>query len=48
MHHNMSIDSETGEQQKPEKITDYNKTKYGVDLVDQLCTQYDVSRNSGR
>lgn len=48
MHHDMAIDEDTGEQRKPELITDYNRTKFGVDLVDQLCTQYDMSRNSRR
>lgn len=48
MHHDMSIDGDTGEKRKPEIITSYNKTKGGVDLVDQLCAQYDVSRNSRR
>lgn len=28
--------------------TFYNKTKFGVDLVDQLCQNYDVARNLKR
>lgn len=48
MHNDNSIDEETGDQQKPEIVTFYNHTKYGVDLLDQLCAQYDVSRNSRR
>ncbi|GBP82577.1 hypothetical protein EVAR_87824_1 [Eumeta japonica] len=34
--------------QKPEIITYYNRTKNGVDLVDKMCSLYDVSRNSRR
>lgn len=34
---------------KPEMITYfYNKTKVGVDLVDQLCRKYNVARNPCR
>jgi len=29
-------------------ITFYNQTKYGVDRIDQMCSLYDVSRNSRR
>jgi CO dehydrogenase/acetyl-CoA synthase gamma subunit (corrinoid Fe-S protein) len=33
-------------QKKLEMITFYNKTKIGVDLVDQLCEKYNVARNT--
>ncbi|XP_055839580.1 piggyBac transposable element-derived protein 4-like [Episyrphus balteatus] len=48
MHNDDAIDSSTGDQRKPEMITDYNHTKIGVDMVDQLCQNYDVSRNTRR
>ena len=33
---------------KREMITFYNRTKIGIDLVDQMCRSYDVARNSRR
>lgn len=48
MHHDDAIDQETGDDKKPEMITQYNKTKIGVDLVDQLCQKYNVARNTRR
>lgn len=33
---------------KPEMICFYNKTKGGVDTVDQMCSTYSVSRKSNR
>lgn len=48
LHNDASIDQDTGDQQKPEMITFYNQTKYGVDRLDQMCSLYDVSRNSRR
>nr|CAI5867610.1 unnamed protein product [Callosobruchus analis] len=48
MHHDDAIDMETGEASKPEIITEYNRTKIGVDLVDQLCQKYNVARNTRR
>ncbi|GBP24123.1 PiggyBac transposable element-derived protein 4 [Eumeta japonica] len=48
MHNDTAIDSDTGDRQKPEIITYYNRTKNGVDLVDKMCSLYDVSRNSRR
>lgn len=48
MHHDDKIDAYTEEKAKPEIITFYNRTKGGVDTVDQLCRTYDVSRNSRR
>lgn len=48
MHHNGIIDSTTGAKQKPEIVTFYNKNKCGVDIIDKMCNQYNVSRNSRR
>jgi hypothetical protein len=48
MHHDNAIDDETGDNNKPVIITDYNHTKIGVDLVDQLCQHYNVARNTRR
>lgn len=36
MHEHGIIDSESGDQKKPEVITYYNSTKGGVDVVDEL------------
>lgn len=43
MHDGDDIDPDTN---KPQIIVDYNSTKGGVDIVDRLCTNNDVSRNS--
>lgn len=48
MHHDDTIDEETGTKKKPEIITYYNKTKVGVDMVDKMCSLYNVSRNTRR
>lgn len=48
MHYDDKIDQDTGPSQKPEIITFYNKTKIGVDVVDQMCAKYDVARNTRR
>lgn len=48
MHHDDAIDKETGDAKKPEIITMYNKTKIGVDRLDQLCQKYDTARNTRR
>ncbi|XP_030758825.1 piggyBac transposable element-derived protein 4-like [Sitophilus oryzae] len=48
MHFDNAIDDSTGIEKKPDIITFYNMTKIGVDLLDQLCQNYDVSRNSRR
>lgn len=48
MHNDATIDAATGYRRKPEIITYYNRTKNGVDLVDKMCSLYDVSRNSRR
>lgn len=47
MHDDDTIDEEN-HAKKPEMITFYNKTKIGVDLVDQLCEKYHVARNTRR
>lgn len=44
-HSDDGIDNETG---KPMMVIDYNQTKYGVDVVDQMCSTYNVARNSRR
>lgn len=43
-----SIDPDTGDKYKPEVITFYNSTKGGVDVVDQMKTEYNVTRKSNR
>ena len=40
----MSVGSDSSEKQKPETIEFYNKTKYGVDVADQMARQYSVKR----
>ena len=44
MHHDKAIDNGTTETKKPEMITFYNRTKIGVDILDQLCAKYNVAR----
>uniref|UniRef100_A0A1B6KGD1 PiggyBac transposable element-derived protein domain-containing protein n=1 Tax=Graphocephala atropunctata TaxID=36148 RepID=A0A1B6KGD1_9HEMI len=48
MHHEDAIDEDTGDACKPEIITFYNSTKYGVDMNDALQKKYSVSRKSSR
>lgn len=49
MHEHGIIDSESGDQKKPEVITYYNNsTKGGVDVVDELKGEYSVARISCR
>jgi len=48
MHHDDAIDEETGDKKKPDIITFYNRTKTGVDLVDQYCQNYNVTQNAGQ
>ena len=48
MHHDKAIDNGTNETKKPEMITFYNRTKIGVDILDQLCAKYNVARNTRR
>lgn len=42
LHHDKSIDPSTGHKRKPEMITFYNSSKEGVDIVDQMCSAYNV------
>lgn len=48
LHHDNTIDEDTGDLHKPEIVTFYNMTKIGVDLVDQLIQNYNVARNTRR
>lgn len=48
MHHDSSIDEESEFEKKPDIITFYNKTKIGVDLVDQKIQKYNVARTTYR
>lgn len=48
LHHDGNIDRDTSTQMKPEMETFYNKTKSAVDVVDELCSNYDVTRNTKR
>lgn len=48
MHHDNAIDEQRNDEKIPIMITDYNHTKIGVDLVDQLCQKYNVARNTCR
>ena len=38
----------TTTKKKPEAVTFYNKTKCGVDIVDQMTRQYTVKASTGR
>lgn len=48
MHNSASIDESSGGKMKPEIITFHNKTKAGVDVVDQLQGDYNVLRDTRR
>lgn len=48
MHDDKAIDPATGDERKPVIISAYNDTKYGVDILDKMCRQYDTARNSRR
>ena len=48
MHNRGEIDEKSGSKQKPDVITYYNKTKCGVDCVDQMRAAYTVARCSCR
>lgn len=48
MHYDDAIDPNTKDDCNPEIITFYNRTKCGVDVVDKMCKQYSVMRNSRR
>nr|XP_023011791.1 piggyBac transposable element-derived protein 4-like [Leptinotarsa decemlineata] len=47
LHFDDKIDESTGDKMKPEIIPFYNVTKAGVDVVDKLCSSYNVARNTG-
>jgi len=42
------INAETGEKKKPEIICFYNQTKGGVDMVDQMSSNYSAARKTNR
>ena len=44
----MSVGSDSSEKRKPETIEFYNKTKYGVDVADQMTCQYLVKAGTRR
>lgn len=48
IHNDQGIDQERGDLKKPEIFTFYNQTKLGIDVLNQMCAQYNVSRNSIR
>ena len=48
MHNDTAIDPETENKQKPEIVTFYKHTKVEVDVLDQMCTKYNVSRKTKR
>ncbi|XP_072383022.1 uncharacterized protein [Diabrotica undecimpunctata] len=48
IHNDDAIDEDTGDKRKTVMITDYNNTKVGVNMVDQLCQNYNVARNTRR
>lgn len=48
MHKDGEIDINTGDQKKPVIITTYNETKFGLNILDKMCVQYDTARNSRR
>ncbi len=48
LHHHDEIDEDTGDLHKPTMITEYNRTKGGVDVVDKLTASYNVARNTRR
>lgn len=45
MHNDDEVDGNSG---KPQMILDYNATKSGVDVVDMMCSTYNVARNIRR
>ncbi|VEN58495.1 unnamed protein product [Callosobruchus maculatus] len=48
MHFDDEIDTGTGDKAKPRIITFYNETKSGVDVVDELSSNYNCARNTRR
>ena len=47
-HHDAAIDIRSKVKAKPEIITFYNETKFGVDCVDQMCTTHSTARITRR
>lgn len=37
MHQDATNDPETGDEKKPVNLTSNNDTKYGVDILDEMC-----------
>ncbi|KAJ8929758.1 hypothetical protein NQ314_017523 [Rhamnusium bicolor] len=48
LHHSDDIDNETEDLQKPQIVTECNKTKGDADVVDKLVSSYDCARNLRR
>lgn len=48
LHHDERIEENSGDKKLPEIIDFYNSTKGGVDTLDELSANYNVSRNSRR
>ena len=48
MHDDMTIDTQSGMKKKPEIITFYNQTKFGIYVVDQMVGGYNVARTTRR
>jgi hypothetical protein len=46
LHFDDAIDCKTGRQLKPEVVAFYNRIKFGVDTVDQMCSTYNVVQSS--
>ena len=48
LHFDGTFDRKIGDQLKPEIATFYNRTKCGVDMVDQMCSTWQDIRDIGR
>jgi hypothetical protein len=48
LHFDGTFDRKRGDQLKPEIVTFYNRTKCGVDMVDQMCSTWQDIRDIGR
>lgn len=48
MHHDGAIDSDSGDLKKPQIISFYNHTKFGVDVIDEKYATYSTSRRCSR
>ena len=44
----MSVEVGVSEKKKSETVEFYNKTKYGVDVADQMARQYSVKAGTRR